>query len=99
MKLMWFSSCFFFENLVSSESLIVTVAGRRSWGPSSPCRVIKITPSGLTQHVVLRRSAKYVPASWEEWAIRVSCVGVVTLPGLCPIAQETDSAALTLDRV
>ena len=31
----------------------------------SPCRIVDITPGGLTQPVILPRSAKWVPASWS----------------------------------
>jgi len=47
----------------------------------------------MTQPVILLRLAKRVPACWDDWAIWVSCVGMMTHPGLCPIAQETASAA------
>ena len=51
---------------------------------------------GLIQPVILLRLAKWVPACWDEWAIWVSCVGVMTCSALCPIAQETALAGLML---
>ena len=51
---------------------------------------------GLIQPAILPRSAKWVPACWDDRVIRVSCVGVATRPGLCPIAKETASTAPTL---
>ena len=48
------------------------------------------------QPVILLRSAKWVPACCDDWAIRVSCVREATRSRLCPIAQGTASAAPTL---
>ena len=42
----------------------------------------------MTQPVILLKLAKLVTAYWEEWAIRVSFVGVATHPRLCPLSKE-----------
>jgi len=54
----------------------------------------RITLDGLTQPVILLRSATWVPTCSEKGAIEVSYIKVVTHPGLCTPANETTPAVL-----
>ena len=91
------------EYTLGEQPGVGSVVRVAAWDPrvlsSSPIGRWINTHQGVTQPVILPRSANWVPACWDNWAIGVSCDGVATRPGLCPTAQETASAAPTLYRV
>ena len=66
--------------------LMVRVVGFGSLGPELKSRsAVELIPGGVD-------SACHPMSA----SLLVSCVGVATHPGLCPIAKETASAAQTL---
>ena len=71
--------------------LLVRVVGLGSKGPEFKSRsAIELIPGGVDSACHPSEVGKM------SASLLVSCVGVATRPGLCPIAKETDSAAPTL---
>ena len=70
--------------------LMVRVAGFGSQGPEFKSHsAVELIPGGVNSACHLSEIGKM------SASLLVSCVGVVTRPGLCPIAKETASAAPT----
>ena len=81
----------FIAILMPGVGLMVRVAGFGSSDPEfKSCSVVEFTPGGVDSACHPSEVGKM------SASLLVSCVGVVTHPGLCPIAQETAEAATTL---
>ena len=71
--------------------LMVRVVGFGSWGSEFKSRsVVELIPGGVDSACHPSEVGKM------SGSLLVSCVGVATHPGLCPIAKETAEAAPTL---
>ena len=71
--------------------LMVRVVGFGSEGPEFKSRsAVELIPGGFNSTCHLSEVGKM------SASVLVYCVGVVTRPGLCPIAKETAEAAPTL---
>ena len=68
--------------------LMVRVVGLGSEGPEfKSCLAVELIPGGIDSACHPSEVGKM------SGSLLVSCVGVATRPGLCPIIQETVSAA------
>ena len=68
--------------------LMVRVVGLESKGPEfKSCFVVELIPGGIDSACHPSEVGKM------STSLLVSCVGVATHPGLCPIAKETAAAA------
>ena len=77
--------------LMPGLGLMVRVVGLGSEDPEFKSRsTVELIPGGVDSACHPSKVGKM------SASLLVSCVGVATRPGLCPIAQETASAAPTL---